>query len=128
MNYFSFESAKPSSNWKNNNNNIASPNYLTSPNLKKISTSPSAPPGTRVPTNVMNTSSPASPAVSQKQEDECKTKFNTRNYVISLFASNFYRFKISALILAFVINFLLLFSKVLCFVITFFINNNFSLL
>ncbi|CAI2723066.1 unnamed protein product [Schistosoma spindalis] len=100
-------SPKPSGNWKNNNNNIASPNCLTSPNLKKISTSSSAPPGTRVPT-----SSPVSPTVNQKQEDECKTKFNTRNYVISLFASNFYRFKISALILAFVINFLLLFSKV----------------
>ncbi|VDP25796.1 unnamed protein product [Schistosoma curassoni] len=65
MNYFSFESAKPSGNWKNNNNNIASPNYLTSPNLKKISTSSSAPPGTRVPTNVMDTSSPASPTVNQ---------------------------------------------------------------
>ncbi|VDP25353.1 unnamed protein product [Schistosoma mattheei] len=65
MNCSSFESAKPSGNWKNNNNNITSPNYLTSPNLKKISTSSSAPPGTRVPTNVMNTSSPASPTVNQ---------------------------------------------------------------
>ncbi|TGZ67043.1 hypothetical protein CRM22_004998 [Opisthorchis felineus] len=52
-------------------------------------------------------------AAESKQVEEDKTpQFNTRAYMISLFASNFYRFKISALILAFLINFLLLFFKV----------------
>ncbi|OON18966.1 EF hand, partial [Opisthorchis viverrini] len=52
-------------------------------------------------------------AAEPKQAEEDKTpQFNTRAYMISLFASNFYRFKISALILAFLINFLLLFFKV----------------
>ncbi|TPP59596.1 Ryanodine receptor 44F [Fasciola gigantica] len=44
--------------------------------------------------------------------EEKTTQFNTRGYVISVFASNFYRFKISALILAFVINFILLLFRV----------------
>ncbi|CAH8503543.1 unnamed protein product [Dicrocoelium dendriticum] len=55
------------------------------------------------------------PGVSTKGQADKEDKtpqFNTRGYVISLFASNFYRFKISALTLAFIINFLLLFFKV----------------
>ncbi|KAA3679890.1 ryanodine receptor 2 [Paragonimus westermani] len=58
---------------------------------------------------------PVPSASSKAEADKTAEKvpqFNTRRYFISLFASNFYRFKISALILAFVINFLLLFFKV----------------
>ncbi|TNN17701.1 Ryanodine receptor isoform 2 [Schistosoma japonicum] len=109
-------SPKLSTTLKSINNNVASLNFPSSPYLKKTS-SPIVSPITRSPTSVVNTpsSSPPSPISNQKQPEGCeesKANFNTRNYVISLFASNFYRFKISALILAFVINFLLLFSKV----------------
>ncbi|KAF7261042.1 hypothetical protein EG68_01789 [Paragonimus skrjabini miyazakii] len=69
------------------------------------------PPAQRAVLKPIPVPSTASKAEANKTAEKVP-QFNTRRYFISLFASNFYRFKISALILAFVINFLLLFFKV----------------
>ncbi|CAL8106014.1 unnamed protein product [Calicophoron daubneyi] len=62
--------------------------------------------------NAQQTSIESSQSKTDKLEADDTPKFNTRSYVISVFASNFYRFKISALVFAFLINFLLLCFKV----------------